>query len=80
MMKSCRSRGCTNIPCATTSPGWVFAGSPYAFHTIGSTHGRKRGLIMPGSGAFPAARPGEDFYLLNKLAKVGSVQAAERGV
>jgi len=50
-----------------------FAGSPYAFHTIGSTmavnaphYARVRG--------FPRRQAGEDFYLLNKLAKVGSVR------
>ena len=52
--------------------GLRFAGSPYAFHTIGSTmavsavhYARVRG--------FPKRAAGEDFYLLNKLAKVGSV-------
>jgi len=53
--------------------GLSFAGSPYAFHTIGSTmavnaahYARVRG--------FPRRQAGEDFYLLNKLAKVGSVR------
>ena len=53
--------------------GMKFAGSPYAFHTIGSTmavsaihYAKVRG--------FPRREAGEDFYLLNKLAKVGSVQ------
>jgi hypothetical protein len=53
--------------------GLKFAGSPYAFHTIGSTlalnahhYARVRG--------FPKRDAGEDFYLLNKLAKVGEVQ------
>ncbi len=52
--------------------GMRFAESPYAFHTIGSTmavnavhYARVRG--------FPKRAAGEDFYLLNKLAKVGSV-------
>jgi len=52
--------------------GLKFAGSPYAFHTIGSTlavnayhYAKVRG--------FPRRQAGEDFYLLNKLAKVGSV-------
>ena len=52
--------------------GLKFAGSPYAFHTIGSTmavsaihYAKVRG--------FPRREAGEDFYLLNKLAKVGSV-------
>jgi len=53
--------------------GLKFANSPYAFHTIGSTmavnavhYARVRG--------FPRRNAGEDFYLLNKLAKVGSVR------
>ncbi len=58
--------------------GLRFANSPYAFHTIGSTmavnavhYARVRG--------FPKRAAGEDFYLLNKLAKVGSVQELEEG-
>jgi hypothetical protein len=53
--------------------GLAFAGSPYAFHTIGSTmavnaahYARVRG--------FPRRQAGEDFYLLNKLAKVGDIR------
>jgi len=53
--------------------GLKYAGSPYAFHTIGSTitinaehYGKVRG--------FPRRQAGEDFYLLNKLAKVGSIR------
>ena len=52
--------------------GMKYAESPYAFHTIGSTmavsaihYAKVRG--------FPRREAGEDFYLLNKLAKVGSV-------
>ncbi|MDX2417782.1 MAG: hypothetical protein QNK19_10020 [Xanthomonadales bacterium] len=52
--------------------GMKHARSPYAFHTIGSTmavnaihYAKVRG--------FPKREAGEDFYLLNKLAKVGSV-------
>ncbi len=48
------------------------AGSPYAFHTLGSTlaisplaYARTRG--------FPRRKAAEDFYLLAKLAKLGSV-------
>jgi hypothetical protein len=58
--------------------GMKFARSPYAFHTIGSTmavnaehYARVRG--------FPRRAAGEDFYLLNKLAKVGSVLEAVPG-
>jgi len=52
--------------------GLRFANSPYAFHSIGSTlavhanaYARVRG--------FPRREAAEDFYLLNKLAKVGSI-------
>ena len=58
--------------------GMKFAHSPYAFHTIGSTmavsaihYAKVRG--------FPRREAGEDFYLLNKLAKVGSVQQLDLG-
>lgn len=54
--------------------GLRFAGSPYAFHTIGSTlaihataYARVRG--------FPKRMAAEDFYLLNKLAKVGAIRS-----
>ena len=53
--------------------GLDWAGSPWAFHTIGSTlavssvhYARVRG--------FPDREAGEDFYLLNKLAKTGQVR------
>ncbi len=56
--------------------GLQYAGSPYAFNTIGSTmavhahhYARVRG--------FPKREAGEDFYLLNKLAKVGTVLELE---
>ncbi len=52
--------------------GLEWAGSPYAFYTLGSTlavhyeyYARVRG--------FPKRNGGEDFYLLNKLAKTGEV-------
>jgi hypothetical protein len=58
--------------------GMKFARSPYAFHTIGSSmavsavhYARVRG--------FPRREAGEDFYLLNKLAKVGSVLELVQG-
>ena len=58
--------------------GMKFADSPYAFHTIGSTmavsainYAKVRG--------FPKREAGEDFYLLNKLAKVGSVLELDVG-
>ncbi len=52
--------------------GLAFARSPYAFHSVGSSlvldpeaYARVRG--------FPRKQAGEDFYLLNKLAKQGTV-------
>lgn len=50
------------------------AGSPYGFHTIGST------LAISGEHyaqvrGFPKKSGGEDFYLLNKLAKTGGVES-----
>ena len=54
-----------------------WAGSPYAFHTIGSTiavtplgYAQVRGM--------PKRSGAEDFYLLNKLAKVGEVASLEQ--
>ncbi len=52
--------------------GMKFARSPYAFHTIGSTmavSARHYAMVR----GFPKREAGEDFYLLNKLAKVGCV-------
>lgn len=55
--------------------GLKYAGSPYGFHTIGSciaidpiSYARVRGI--------PKREAGEDFYLLNKLAKVGGITQA----
>ena len=59
--------------------GLASAGSPYAFHTIGS-------LISVQAQAYAAVRgiprrqAGEDFYLLNKLAKVGRVCSLDGGM
>ncbi|MBT8071473.1 MAG: hypothetical protein KJO80_13655 [Gammaproteobacteria bacterium] len=52
--------------------GMKFAGSPYAFHTIGSTMAVSAPHYAKVRG-FPKREAGEDFYLLNKLAKVGTV-------
>ncbi len=53
--------------------GLKWADSPYAFHSIGSTivlnkeaYGKVRG--------YPARAAGEDFYLLNKLAKINKIK------
>jgi hypothetical protein len=58
--------------------GLRFARSPYAFHTIGSTlavNARHYAQVR----GFPKRDAGEDFYLLNKLAKVGEVQELTSG-
>lgn len=59
--------------------GLSFAGSPYAFHTIGSTMAVDAGAYAKVRG-FPRRDAGEDFYLLNKLAKVGSVLTLDEGM
>ena len=48
------------------------ADSPYAFHTIGSALAFTCEAYMAARG-FPKRAGGEDFYLLNKLAKLGTV-------
>lgn len=53
--------------------GLQSAGSPYAFHTIGSTlavNASHYALVR----GFPKRSGGEDFYLLNKLAKTGNIR------
>ena len=52
--------------------GLADAGSPYAFHTLGSTLA-VHALAYAKVRGFPRRAAGEDFYLLNKLAKVGAV-------
>jgi len=52
--------------------GLRFAGSPYAFPTIGSTIAC-RGTAYAAVSGMPARRAGEDFYFLQKLAKTGGV-------
>lgn len=49
------------------------AGSPYAFPTVGSTIGYHVNAYAAVRG-FPRREAGEDFYLLNKLAKVGPIR------
>lgn len=53
--------------------GLKYAGSPYAFHTIGSCLTIDMLAYCQVRG-FPKKSGGEDFYLLNKLAKLGGVQ------
>ena len=55
--------------------GLAWAGSPYAFHTLGScisVHAEHYAKV----GGFPRRNGAEDFYLLNKLAKTGSIFSA----
>jgi len=52
--------------------GLKWAGSAYAFHTIGSTLAFRYDYYALVRG-FPKRAAGEDFYLLNKLAKLGSI-------
>ena len=52
----------------------AFAGSPYAFFTLGSTIAINP-LAYAKVRGFPRRNAAEDFYLLNKLAKVGSVRS-----
>jgi len=59
--------------------GMKFALSPYAFHTIGSTMAVNAFHYAKVRG-FPKREAGEDFYLLNKLAKVGTVLELDAGV
>ena len=58
--------------------GLKFARSPYAFHTIGSTMAIDASHYAKVRG-FPRREAGEDFYLLNKLAKTGKVLELESG-
>jgi len=59
--------------------GLRWAGSPYAFHTIGSTLAFRAQHYAEVRG-FPQRSAGEDFYLLNKLAKRGPVVSLTRPV
>ncbi len=52
--------------------GLLWAGSPYAFYTLGSTLAFTPEAYCKVRG-FPKKPGAEDFYLLNKLAKVGAV-------
>jgi hypothetical protein len=53
--------------------GLQYANSPYAFFTIGSILVFKAEAYVQVRG-FPKRSAGEDFYLLNKLAKLGEVE------
>ncbi|MEP0202282.1 MAG: hypothetical protein ABJ084_15675 [Halioglobus sp.] len=56
--------------------GLAHAGSPYSFHTLGSclaVHALDYAAVR----GFPRRAAGEDFYLLNKVAKLGGVHALD---
>jgi hypothetical protein len=53
--------------------GLAYAGSPFAFHTIGSTLAIRADAYAQTRG-FPRRLAAEDFYILNKLAKVGKIE------
>ncbi|MGS2718518.1 hypothetical protein ACVBE9_10120 [Eionea flava] len=53
------------------------ANSPYAYHTLGSCIATNAYHYSQVRG-FPKRSGGEDFYLLNKLAKVGSIFSLEK--
>ena len=52
--------------------GLEYAGSPYAYHTLGSCLAVKADAYAQVRG-FPKRAGAEDFYLLNKLAKLGAM-------
>jgi hypothetical protein len=52
----------------------AWAGSPYAFYTLGSTLAVNIESYCMVRG-FPPRAGGEDFYLLNKLAKIGEISS-----
>lgn len=56
--------------------GLRWAGSPWGFHTVGSTLVVNARHYAQARG-FPKRRAGEDFYLLNKLAKAGRIADLE---
>ena len=54
--------------------GLKYAGSPYAFHTLGSCIAVSIKHYAQARG-FPKRAGGEDFYLLNKLSKLGTIKS-----
>lgn len=57
--------------------GLAWAGSPYAFHTLGSATAVS-GLAYAKVRGYPRREAAEDFYLLNKIAKVGRIVRSRR--
>jgi len=56
--------------------GLNYANSPYAFHTLGSVLA-VRGRCYAQVRGYPKRAGGEDFYLLNKLSKVGPIASLD---
>jgi hypothetical protein len=56
--------------------GLQYAGSPYGFYTIGSCIVVNANSYAQARG-FPKKAGGEDFYLLNKLAKLGEIKVLD---
>jgi len=59
--------------------GLRWSGSPWGFHTVGSTlaiHGKH----YAANRGFPKREAGEDFYLLNKLAKTGAIVTLKKPI
>ena len=56
--------------------GLSWAGSPYAFHTLGSTIAVHYQYYAKVRG-FPKRAAAEDFYLLNKIAKTGRIKTLD---
>ncbi len=56
--------------------GLAWAGSPYAHHTVGSTMAVSADAYAVAQGV-PKREAAEDFYLMNKLAKLGRVVVPE---
>lgn len=57
--------------------GLAWAGSPYAYESMGSSMVVRADAYAEVRG-FPRRQAGEDFYLLDKLAKVGGIHRPER--
>ncbi|HZV83118.1 MAG TPA: hypothetical protein VFF53_13220 [Geobacteraceae bacterium] len=59
--------------------GLEFAGSPYAFHTVGSAMACRASAYLK-CGGMNRRRAGEDFYFLQSLAKTSGVQQVGRAL
>lgn len=57
--------------------GLAYAGSQYAFHTVGSCIALSL-EHYPQARGFPKQSAGEDFYLLNKLRKLGNIISLDK--